>query len=338
MALDPTPWVIAGGAQHSADLARALAFAATSGAEGVVLPDSLKVSPFSTAGGGVNVGPGAGILLNRSPGAAEQSYVARNASSTSVPIGATGAGGGRSDLVILRVRDHQYPPWPAPADPATAQYTELFVVQNVPSGTTRASALNLGYPAIALARIDIPPSTSAITGSMIVDVRKVARPRRERIMFTAYPAVKDGLSATAAAPHGTGFQDFPTHTWSVDIPDWATIAVVRGTVAGVKVGSKDPAKNGDLDFQLAVSLGGLQTEAAQSEWLTVISAATGVRGYMRGDLTAGGTLAISSLRGLDARTLRFRGGIVAAASDAAEMFVDRYSTLIVDLELQERAV
>jgi hypothetical protein len=333
MALDPTPWVIAGGAQHSADLARALAFAATSGAEGVVLPDSLKVAAFATAGGGVDVGPGAGLLLNRSPGAAEQTYVVRNASTTSVAIAPTGTGGGRSDLVIVRVKDPQYPPWPAPADPATAQYTEIFVVQGVPAGTTKASSLNLGYPAIALARVDLPASTTNVTNAMIVDVRKVAQPRRERMMMTAYPPVKDTLGAGS----GPGFHNWPTHSWNIDIPDWATIAVVHGVVAGTKIGSTDPLLNGDLDFQLAVNLGGLQTEASQSEWLT-IARPDGSRGYMRGDLTAGGTLAIGSLRGLDNQVLRFRGGIIAFVHSTAEIYVDRYSTLIVDLEFQERAI
>lgn len=325
---DPTPWVIAGGASHSADLARTLAFAATGGKEGVVLPGSLKVSQLSTPGAGVRISPGAATVINRSPGGAEQTYVVRNAATHTLTVPGAG-GGGRSDLVVVRVEDPQFPPWQAPANPANGVYVRTHLIQNVPANTDSAADLNLSYPALAIARIDIPSGATTITDAMIKDVRKMGQPRTQRSMHTAYPTAVDRLG-----PNVAGFHNWPSKAWQVYVPDWATTAVVHGVVGGAKNGSVDPAANGDVDVQLAILLGTQQTEASQAEWLTVVSA-SGIRGYLRGDINAAGTLNVSSMRG-QWHNLRFRGGIVAAADQLNGFIqVDGRSVLMIDLEFQE---
>lgn len=257
MALDTTPWFVGGGAQHSPEVARMFAFAATRGAEGIVGLGDLKVQAQAVANGTVRVSTGAAVILNRYAGGGQQAYMLRNATQTDVAITATGSGSGRTDLIIARVLDPQYE-GAAPADPVTFQYSRLVVVQGVPAGTKTAAELNLGYPAIALAKVTLPVSTATITSGMITDLRKVANPRRDRAMVTVFP------SATQNIPT-TGYNSWPIQAGQrpiVEVPTWATrvdiVAHLSGvkfvqsggvaSVAGIRTGfgSSLPAQNGIL--------------------------------------------------------------------------------------------
>jgi len=257
MALDSTPWFVGGGAQHSPEVARALAYAATTGAEGVSGIGDLKVQAQAVPNGTVRVLPGAGLLLNRYAGGTGQTYSLRNATQTDLTVTATGSGGGRTDLVVARVLDPQYE-GTAPADPTTFQYSRVEIIEGVPAATKTAKELNLSYPAIALARITLPASTATVTASMITDLRRVAQPRRERAMMTVFP------SSTLSMPTA-GYSSWPLTTATrpaVSVPIWATkvdiVAHVTGvkftkvsavdTVAGIRTGfgSSLPAENSIL--------------------------------------------------------------------------------------------
>lgn len=264
MSLDSTPWFIGGGATHSPEVARTLAFTATRGSEGLVEPADLRVTAQPTPNGTVAVAPGAAIIRNRYAGGGQQSYTLRNSTQTNVPVVATGSGGGRTDLVIARVLDPQYE-GSAPVDPTLFDYARLQIIQGVPAGTKTARELNLGYPAIALARVTIPASTATITAGMITDLRKVANPRRERAMLTIYPTGKwrDG---TARQLPTVAYDFWPITAAQrpvVAVPEWAThldvvahlsgIIYVKSTdnsdsVAGVRTGfaSTTPSQNGIL--------------------------------------------------------------------------------------------
>lgn len=224
MALDSTPWFVGGGAQHSPEVARTLAYAGTNGAEGISGLGDLKVEAQAVPNGTVRVAPGAGLVLNRYAGGGQQTYVMRNATQTDVPITATGSGGGRTDMVISRILDPQYE-GTAPANPVTFQYSRLEVVQGVSASATTAAALNLGYPAIALARVTMPPSTATVTAGMITDLRKVANPRRERLLDTAYWTVAGNIDTVGYKYLGTSA--------SFDVPTWATAAKVVITYSGL---------------------------------------------------------------------------------------------------------
>lgn len=230
MAMDNTPWFVgADGAQHSAEVARALAFAGTRGSEGIIGVSDLKVQAEAVPTTTVRALTGAGLVLNRYPGGSLQTYILRNPSQTSVAITATGSGGGRTDLVVARVLDPQYEGNP-PADPITFQYARIAVIQGVPSGTTTARELNLGYPAIALAKVTLPASTATITNAMITDLRRVANPRRERAMVTIFPSV------TATMPTGS-YASWPIALAQrplVYVPEWATRLDIIGLISGAK--------------------------------------------------------------------------------------------------------
>ncbi|WP_329105520.1 hypothetical protein OG792_32855 [Micromonospora sp. NBC_01699] len=229
MAWDSVPWFVGGGAEHSPEVARLLAYSALNGNEGVLGVGDLKVRALSVPGAGVRVMPGACSILNRATGGAFQTYAARLISEDTVPTTPTGSGGNRSDLVVARIEDPTMPgePWQDPTDAKVGPYVFTRVVPNVPANTRTVAQLGLGYSAIALARIDFPPSTGTATDAMIVDLRKVANPRRERRVLISSPSTADNLTEAA-------YRDWPTvAVKSVEVPAWATQVRIITTLSGV---------------------------------------------------------------------------------------------------------
>lgn len=234
MTWDPTPWFIGGGAQHSPEVARLLAYATSGGAEGVVEPADLKVSPLAVPGGSVRIAPGACLLRNRYPGGGQQSYVGRLAMQDTVPVTPTGSAGGRSDLVVARVLDPQYE-GSAPSDPTDFDYVRTAVIEGVAASTiasaqaARAYCRTLGYPAIPLGGITLPASTGTVTAGMIRDLRAVALPREKRGQRMAFPTGNNTMPTTS-------YSSWPADVRTqVDIPEWATRALVLAHLSGIEV-------------------------------------------------------------------------------------------------------
>ena len=94
MAVENIPWTIQGG-KHSAGAARRVLFHATGGAEGVSSIGDMRVLQQTVAAGSVRVTPGSCVMVNRYPGALNESYDGRNASDTTVTIAANGSGSTR---------------------------------------------------------------------------------------------------------------------------------------------------------------------------------------------------------------------------------------------------
>lgn len=229
---EPTAWAIGGGAEHTPEVARALAYAATSGGEGVVEPSSCKVTALPTPGSSVRIAPGAVLIRNRYAGGDQQTYTARNRQSHNKAITPTG-GSPRADLVIARIHDPQYG-GEVPADPTDYQYVTTEIISGVPSGTETAAELNLGYPAIALARIVIPANTSTITNAMIQDLRKVAQPRSLRRMFPIYGT--GNKNTTGHLIPTSGYSSWPIRPEqrpTIWVPEWATHLTIVGHYSGV---------------------------------------------------------------------------------------------------------
>ena len=228
MSWDSVPWFIGGGALHSPEVARLLAFSATSGAEGVVAPTDLKVTALGTPGGSVNVAIGAALVLNRSTGGAQQTYIGRNPSQDTVAIAPT-AGAWRYDLIVARVEDPFMvgTPWVDPTDVTVGPYVFTRVISNVGSTVTTVAELGLGYSAVALARIAVPPSTAAITAGMITDLRTLVNPRSQRVVLMGQPSAQADLTSATIV-------NFPaTYTPTVAIPKWATRATVIAHFSGI---------------------------------------------------------------------------------------------------------
>ncbi|URQ05006.1 minor tail protein [Arthrobacter phage Iter] len=266
MSWDSVPWFVGGGAEHSPEVARLLAHAAVGGAEGLVTPADLKVTPLAVPGGGVQIAPGAALIRSRAAGGALQTYVARNPTTDTVTIAATGSGSGRTDLIVAQIEDPYMAgePWQEPSNPKIGPYVYTRVISNVPAGTTRLQdvAGYSGRTAITLARVTLPASTGTVTAGMITDLRKLARPRTERRMTTVFPAgartAGNKLPTSSYGPWPLTSAQRP----AVQVPEWATridIAVhmsgvlfMKGTaadtVAGIRTafGTTTPAENGIL--------------------------------------------------------------------------------------------
>lgn len=253
MALDRVPWFVSTpGVQHSSEVARVLAHAATGGARGVSgSASALRVTQAASPNGTVSVASGVAVAPSNYPGDVGQSYIMRNITSTSVNVVATGSAAGRSDAVIIRVDDVARV-GQAPSDPNNYDYTKLQVIQGVSANLKYAVDLNLPYPFVLLARIDIPKSTTVITNAMIKDMRTVVLGREERVVRTFDNFLggnKQIMTTRQPYPVGQYFpktsaaEDFsPIHT--VRVPEWATEMEIRAEWLSVAL--KAGSGNGEM--------------------------------------------------------------------------------------------
>ncbi|AKN68771.1 hypothetical protein QR97_02195 [Streptomyces sp. PBH53] len=230
---DSVPWFTEGGAEHSSEVARLLAYAAFGGAEGVVGSSDLQVRALSTPAAAVQVRTGACAITNRAPGSAYQSYAARLPVVDQVPIAATGVAA-RSDLIVARVENpYSYgETWPNPSDPKVGPYVFTRVISGVPKTTTSVRQIRSGDSAITLARVDIPPNTSAITQGMVKDLRTMVAPRRDRRLYTAFPPSLSQLTYSDNKWHN--WPGEPAR-WDIDVPEWATRLKIVTTIAGLRM-------------------------------------------------------------------------------------------------------
>jgi hypothetical protein len=203
-----------------------LAYATTNGREGVVERGDCKVLATAVPGNQVRVSSGGVVMRNWNAGGTNQSYIGRNVGDDLITVPAQGSGSGRSDLLVARVEDPQYSPWGAPPSVENGPYIYTRLISNVAGTTTSARQLGLTYPAIALARIDIPASTATITNAMIKDVRQLFWPQETRTIVAFEPATDQQLLAVA-------FSLWPSTQPTIVIPEWATWVEMQMTLTGI---------------------------------------------------------------------------------------------------------
>ncbi|MFJ4342693.1 hypothetical protein [Streptomyces sp. NPDC088915] len=315
---DTVPWFTEGGAEHSSEVARVLAYAAFAGGEGIVGAGDLQVRAVSTPAAAVSVLPGACAVLNRATGGKYQAYVARLPSSDQVPVAATGVSK-RSDLIVARIENpySSGETWPLPSNPKTGPYVFTRVISNVPPTTTSVRQIRPGDSAITLARIDIPANTSSITQSMIKDLRDMVNPRARRRLYTDSPAGDENWAGTTkwqwvAWP--------PTSRWTVEIPPWATKARIVLTLSALQI------LKGGVWGSFAWKLGPLQGES-----ITFDTGATD--GSERRNMIAADTISIpTTMRG----TVQPLVSMMAMDNDQPGVFqADVTTSFIADVEWVE---
>lgn len=286
MPLDSVPWFVGGGAQHSPEVARLLAYAATSGSEGIVRASDLKVSATGTPSNMVQVSVGAGIILNRAVGGDLQSYIARMPTADQVAVAATTSSGGRSDLVVIQVEDPfmSGEPWQDPADPTVGPYVFTRVISNVPAGTTDLHDVSgySGRSAITLARIDIPANTATITNSMIKDLRSMARVRTSRTMLLG--STDPGAQLTSST--FTGWPNV-SDAFSVDIPSWATqmtakLELLGGQTAASTSGQLRLVLNNSNDYTFGTYTYNYSAQTNQARQPVVVAGSIAIPSALRG--------------------------------------------------------
>jgi hypothetical protein len=209
-------------------------------------------------------------------------------------------------MLVLRIDDPQYG-GTAPSDPKVGPYTRFAIVSGVSSTATTVSTT---YPAIPLARIDIPASTATITQAMIVDVRKMARPRRQRDLYITQPT----SSSTIASAAWTDWTAQANR--SIVVPEWATQVKVIGHIASVA--PTGAATRGIVRFAFGSSVG--------QQGYFDLDAST------RATLLTSDTLAIpSSMRGTS-QVLKLQA---ARSTGSGNIATDTYSTVLWDVEFLE---
>lgn len=226
---DP-PWLMGGGAEHSAEIARSIPYMVSGPYNDLGSPGSFKVQAQDTPDNTVKVMPGTASIHDTHSSNSQGAYVVREAVANSVTIAPTTSAGGRSDLIILKINDPTQRTF-ANAPGGVAQpgflFWELAVVSGVPNTTTASWTSNGLYPALVLARIDIPASTATIQNSMIVDLRAKGLAKTETKVFVQYPTAVTHLSIST-------FDNWP-HPWGIwlDIPEWCTNMVVISSMSGL---------------------------------------------------------------------------------------------------------
>lgn len=312
MALESVPWFVGGGAEHSPDVARMVAYAATGGAEGVLGALDMRVTELPVPTTKVRIAAGASVIRNGyldSMDFGKQSYIARSADVTDLDITSTGSSSSRTDLIVVRIDDPQFG-GTAPTDPIVGPYNRFEVIENVPSDTMTVDSLGLAYPALALARVTIPASTGTITQGMMTDLRKIANPRRTRDLYNTQPTAV----STVASASWTDWT--PQANRTIYVPQWATQLKVIGHVASVAPASTATLGNYRFAFGTLVSRANIFDLDAST----------------RATLMCSDTLAIpATLRGTNA-VLKLQA---ARTSGTGNIKTDTYSTVVWDVEFLE---
>lgn len=244
MTFNSAAWAI-DGARISSSLARRQAYAATGGNEGIVSAEDLKVLPLAVPGVGIRISSGSGLVLNRYQGSTiNETYTVANEgehtiASVDMPPSDPAA---KSHLVAVTIGDPQFSqsghPWMLATDPPagqeeTFQYVRPHIIRNVPGGTGPEYADSLGYPALILARIDVPANTTTITSEMITDLRRLAQPRNSERIEHIDGAANNLLNGAGGTPGA--WENWPnTVYFDLVIPKWATRALVTGFVEGAR--------------------------------------------------------------------------------------------------------
>jgi hypothetical protein len=243
------PWMIEGGAKHTVQVARNLSYMAAGGTEGIIRGAHLEVRETEIPGPQVRVFPGTVAILNRAAGASDEMYVLRVGTEQTVDIAPTDASGGRSDLIVARVENPwaSGETWPDPADPTVGPYASLAVISGVASNVTSVEDLGLtaDHSMIALARVDLPASTTDISQAMVVDLRVMANSVVQREMEVFMPSAADALTTAA-------FADWSSTIASLDVPEWATHVRVRAILAGVSYGPNAGGSNVNGDLRIRI--------------------------------------------------------------------------------------
>ncbi|WP_075662097.1 hypothetical protein [Streptomyces acidiscabies] len=225
MALIQPPMLTHGGT-HPARAFRMMVRDLASGNQGVTEGNDLKIRQWATPGAGIRVGDGSAVVTGAAWG--QGSYTQYNVGDAIVPIAPTGSAA-RSDLICLRVEDPEYE---GNRDPAADDIGYFHVVSGV-SATTKT--VPSGMTAIPLARLDLPANTATVTDALIVDLRGIANPRRERKLYTAFPGALSELKYSDNKWH-----IWPAAAkWSIPVPAWATNVKIVTTVAGLRLTRAD---------------------------------------------------------------------------------------------------
>lgn len=225
MVWEGVPWMV-DGADHSAEVGRTLAYAATGGNEGVVSASDCKVVASNIPDGNVHVQSGAVVALNRFPGGGQQTYILRNVGDDVKALDPQGSGGARYDLVAIIIEDPQYSGQPEPVSEDDGPYARTVIYKNVGSTAETLAEVDPDQTGLVLARVRFNASDGTITNEEITDLRHLAMPKTTRKVIPA--ETTQSINLTSA-----GYTEWPPTDVTVQIPTWATGAVITASLSSL---------------------------------------------------------------------------------------------------------
>lgn len=248
MALQLDSWAV-DGAQSSARIARQMLTSATRSGNGVVEINDLRVRQLTVPGTSVIIDAGAAVVFGQEQ-QWQGSYYAHNVGEATLPINPTGSGGGRADMIVLRVEDPAIDGTPWTWDPATEPVYYFRVIEGVDANATQVP---VGMTAIPLARINIPANTATITTAHITDLRQMLNPRiHTEVRVQRGMGLEDGRYDEA--DYKVDFERWPQHDWDVTIPEWATQVQVQANWYNVWYPAPGATTNRDARGSVRVGL------------------------------------------------------------------------------------
>src|SRR5690606_29355376 len=240
--------------KHPASLARLQTYAAHQGTFGVIDPLDLRILAAEVPNTTVRVMPGAASVPCKAGNVRSQAYEVELTEPDVIPITPTDAGGGRSDLIVVRVENPFLAgeSYDLPDEPEEGPYTYVRVIQGVPSGTSDYYELEPGQygnvlvseydSVITLARLDLPASTGTVQQSHLTELRSIAEPggtRHGENTIEMNPWTESRVSGAPSNPDnphqrpgdsdprilvsdGTYKNWPPEASWEIAVPEWAT--------------------------------------------------------------------------------------------------------------------
>ena len=258
MTFDSAAYAI-NGPEIGAALARRAIYA-SSRQSGIVQKDDLKVTDLAVPGIGIQISEGVGLVLNDYQTEPNEVYVVNNPGVHTVPAIEMPAANpsAKSYIVAIVVGDVDFNqaghPWMpstlAPEDVADFEYVRPTLIEVTAGATT----LDVPYPALVLARIDIPANTTTILQSYIHDLRALAAPRQSQEIFVGQPWTN---AAPRRIPSGSAYGDWGPQEYSpsVKVPSWATRAIVICSLNGVRLADSSANVAGNIRTQLGSVVG-----------------------------------------------------------------------------------
>lgn len=262
MTFDKAAWAI-NGPEIGAALARRAQYAA-SRQSGIVQKGDLKVRQLSTPGIGIIIDAGVGVVLNgyqnSQPGGPNEAYVVNNPGAHTIPADQMPASNpsAKSYLVAIVVGDDDFSqsghPWmPSTGVPAGEEATFTYVRPTlIPVADSSVTTVSGNYPALVLARLDVPPNTTTITDDHLTDLRVLANPRQEQQIFVS-PSSQ--FSTAAAIPSGSAYANWSSYAPSVKVPSWAKRAIIVASINGVRLADASVNIQGGIRAKIGTQTG-----------------------------------------------------------------------------------
>lgn len=291
MTFDNAAWAI-NGAQMGADLARRAMYAEAR-QSGIVQKEDLEVTELAVPGVGILISDGVGLVINDYQTDPNEIYVVSNPGSHTIPSGDMPAANpaAKSYIVAVVVGDSDFSqaghPWMTAEDPPEGEETTFeYVRPTLIEVSAGATTLDVNYPALVLARIDIPADTTTITNSMITDLRTLASPRQSQEMFVS-PVDSWTNGAPDYIPSGSAYAAWGSYSPTVKVPSWATRAIVVCSINGAVVIDSSVNVAGSIRTKLGSVVGPVAS----------FDFPTGRVGAQRDNLSTAGEYAVSSIAG-----------------------------------------